>query len=946
MTMWPFQRMSRRKRTRSDIDDDLQRPLPSHVFDAPAAAVSGLSLSARQRSVHKKPHKLQRRRAYSFDLGRADNIEIGGGTARSDTVIIGHFYAAGTGNEHADAALRHKPTLRPPSKRKGSKRRKNTNDFEREAELKAMSRENVHHNGRNFTPFRPAAEPWSSGRVLRKETIKAHGSFRRRQGRDNEQHPSDVSLPLAESIDSAMSSDSEQIAYTVSPFAALAPKPTLRYAPTDSGTLLQRLPSQRRKLAQPISDAVLKAHKRVDDLADDLDAKGLRELLERDQRRRDRKRQRDQERIEQRLRQAQQAPGPSTSTNLDRGVLGRESAGLGRDTTSAVVTSSTRRHSAQTLISPPASPSASPQDFEYQPPAQAQKHQSFVSSATGTSVLEEDMIIDTVGQEDSASSSRPQRRRSPIQQFYRPESIPEGLNEFEPSPPTMAVGERKYPAPTPERRNSKLRRLITSRKRQSLGSSLEQSEKGGQPAESFSHKTSVASTAPGSLSWGTFAMLFRWRLKAKQSSGPSSFSNLSRDSMTAKAPPRMQAHARSHWQQHSLSQLPIQSHPPAAAVATERSAAPHPMKVGGGIPQRTLSRFREDLPDFLMSPPTSREASPEVEPVPPVPPVPEHISADEPNRTLYLGDEDDEPTVPTAVCVPQHESDQLRAQFSRDSNGAKASMRDTPTSWLRLDDKPSPEPEPQQDISLAFIDSEASWLSGRIAKRRVSGQNSAQVLNSLDSLTRSFPKPPQPQRSHRYRGSWASNETGETGEPPVSPVSFSMIPAVAASTTSDLEMTDDDMTGVVDGAYMHGVTRYSDTASVSTSAFRRNSGDVRQSSDEEDTARWGSVNQGQSATVVTLPAVSAMKSREVLTDFLNGDNGSGSDSIDSPVSLVSPVSLTGSDFLKDEDAGVQRATSVNLGKGHARHISAGSAKLLELTPHNLTDAKGQTDASM
>jgi hypothetical protein len=36
---------------------------------------------------------------------------------------------------------------------------------------------------------------------------------------------------------------------------------------------------------------------------------------------------------------------------------------------------------------------------------------------------------------------------------------------------------------------------------------------------------------------------------------------------------------------------------------------------------------------------------------------------------------------------------------------------------------------------------------------------------------------------------------------------------------------------------------------------------------------------------------------------------------------------------------VQRATSVNLGKGHVRNFSAGSAKLLELAPRTSVDAK-------
>jgi hypothetical protein len=36
---------------------------------------------------------------------------------------------------------------------------------------------------------------------------------------------------------------------------------------------------------------------------------------------------------------------------------------------------------------------------------------------------------------------------------------------------------------------------------------------------------------------------------------------------------------------------------------------------------------------------------------------------------------------------------------------------------------------------------------------------------------------------------------------------------------------------------------------------------------------------------------------------------------------------------------MQRATSINLGKGHVRNFSAGSAKLLNLTPRSSVDGK-------
>jgi len=54
-----------------------------------------------------------------------------------------------------------------------------------------------------------------------------------------------------------------------------------------------------------------------------------------------------------------------------------------------------------------------------------------------------------------------------------------------------------------------------------------------------------------------------------------------------------------------------------------------------------------------------------------------------------------------------------------------------------------------------------------------------------------------------------------------------------------------------------------------------------------------------------------------------------------------PESATG----PSEDRWIQRATSVDYGKGHARHISAGSAKLLDLPRRASVDSKRLSSAS-
>jgi hypothetical protein len=98
----------------------------------------------------------------------------------------------------------------------------------------------------------------------------------------------------------------------------------------------------------------LKANKRIDDLADDLDAGELRELMERDQKRREKKKLADKIKMEKKIarRQEKQKAAEATAvregtpppTNMERGVLGRDVVGLGIGT-SAVVTSSKRKGS-------------------------------------------------------------------------------------------------------------------------------------------------------------------------------------------------------------------------------------------------------------------------------------------------------------------------------------------------------------------------------------------------------------------------------------------------------------------------------------------------------------------------------------------------------------------------------------------------------------------------
>ncbi|KAI1381870.1 hypothetical protein F4677DRAFT_451884 [Hypoxylon crocopeplum] len=786
MALWPFRRKGSRRRSRTPaVDSDADTPgrgrqnqLPPRSQTEPVSSATNPQPIKGKRDG---PNKLQRRpRTYSFSPGRRDTLRVtqankkgavasmppGSISATPDEAYRSHVLPSGSNEDFATRVptlhhdnSRNKRRGQPLPRKKSSKRRKE--DHDREAEIKAMS---------HFMPVRPATDSWTAGRPMKKDSKRLRPGL----NRSWEEPSSDISLPLPGSIHSAMSSDSEQLSWKVSTLAALAPRPTLRcasnpvYGPS-VGTWLTRSQSTKRKLAErgAIPEATLKAHKRIDDLADDLDASDLRELMERDQRRREKKKERERERVERRLarraekQRAEEAEAVKSGTpppqNLERGVLGREMSVEGRDPASVVVTSSRRRRSHDST-----------------------RRQS--------------------GQEGELENR--EESPKPLEEFHRTDSIP-----LEPSTPAQAPESEYAPEPVqeqqPSSRSSSPRILSFIRSRTSRSKSPKDSDKARvdiaspSPAPTkpeYAESGSKASDTGSSRPWKSF---FRWG-KNRRSSGPSSFSNTSRDSMLAGPPP---THANYV-----------------------------PRKISSSVPRRTMSRFREDLPELPLSPPDSRVASPEAEPLPaePLPAIPDDV--------------------------------QMRYDTPTSGHRSHEAMRATPISWQQRDEvQASPAP---QSMSLASIDSEASWLSGRISRKRAS--------SGMRSSLQQYAQP-------------------------------------TLSAGSEGRASDDD--NIVEDEYMNSV--------VPTHSHQKSTGEARPSSDEEDDeheAKWGAVGQ--------IPIVThhrdTMRSREGLLQSFDDDERDF-DKFSEDEEGSSPVQP-------------QRATSVKLDKGHARNFSAGSAKLLEISP--------------
>lgn len=789
MAIWPFRRKSRKRRSRpATTDFDGHR-------DATQIGQASTAEQAKTGQDRSDPHKLPRRaRTYSFSPGRNDSIKLGRKMSVEGKWRVTGLAANSQGPTNTELGRNvffRVPTLHNKRDgedllRKKSSKKRRREDRAREAEIKAMSA---------HVPVRAATEDWMAGRPMKKDSKKIKNGLGFRG-----QRSSDVFLPVRESLNSAFSSDSEQISYKVSALEALAPRPTLRYSThprqgsshgeVDASGLAKK-PSQRQKrLVEPIPEATLKAHKRVDDLANDLSASDLRELMERDRRRRERRQQREQEKAQTKLAERvekqradendAQKEGRESPPNLERGVLGREAVGLGIDPASAVVTSSRIRKSDELSRS-----------------ARKRSREEFNEGKD-----EENM------------------RPHPLRSFHRTESIPieTPTSPHRPEAPGSANSHSRGFFFSPNGRSS----------RQASSAKTEHSEQ--------MRRGSETSGSRGPISW---ASIFRWGNKNRRSSGgPSSFSNTSRDSMQT---PQLQVPTPSNFT---------------------------PRRVSSGVPKRTKSRFREDLPELPITPPGSRIHLNEGDSIPPT------IAEASPNPNNDI----DPLGVTTSENGPRYETPTSSEQRSVDA------LRHTPSSFGHPDER-NMTPEPQT-MSLASIDSEASWLSGRFSAKRRKSSSLMRSSTPYRQLPRALEPDNEIQDGHSPEHEHLNEESS-----------------------------------IVDDDYLSRVARPSGER---PGWNRQSSGEARASSDWEEEPHWGSVGEAQPVVIHGHPANVRTKSFEGYLNFLG----------DTHTPEASPEH---SGDVKYEE--IRRATSVNLGKGHARHISAGSARLLSLSPRSSTDKR-------
>ena len=706
------------------------------------------------------------------------------------------------------------PTLR--AKRSeynpGMPRRKSS---KRKAEDQAREREVRNMSSPIPIPERPTA--FSEG-VLARETRNVPGDLNHKFARPTSQ----VSLPLPESF-SEMETRSPANSFKVSPFAVLSPRPTIRFdANPRSGTASRNQMHSRLSVQQAVVEEDLSSsRKRIDDLADNLDSHGLRELMERDRKRRERKREDDKTKLQRKL---QRRADRQKEEDLRRAQIGEAGPS----------TPSRHRIGDNQDVSSPEFPKSSPMtgdgDTEMQDSSPLSKRAELVTAATS------DPFADPV--EKAVESGEPIRNPfedekdgDEMEGTYAHEADREVSDEPElpVRSPLREVRNEETPAalsttllPTTQSQKP-TERQTAQRRPPTLETAPDVSESSRQD-----RRASDQAVQPVS-SWTNFFK--RGKRQPSSTDRTSEFTNTSRESFSRQQQP--------------------------AIIASKNFRR-------SGTPQRTQSKFREDLPELPLSPPDSRVQSPEVDTV--------HPAAALPASSL------DGHSLATSTSVPifdrSRQEQGLSQQQSVDLQSTDAGV-----------------PGPALSQSLASVDSEASWLSGKPAKR-----SSAPIGHPLRQSQSSL----QPLASGAFSG-------------------------------------DDEGEGVADDDFLNRLTPAPEDGrrSSSGSAIRKASStviDLRGEQDQSDQPevpplppdvhdeKWhGSV--GRQPTVVK--QARAAKSKEgLLKDFEN-------DEIDTDEDVESPDVETPD--VEFPHSPIMRATSVEYGKkGHSRVISAGSARLLDI----------------
>ena len=697
-----------------------------------------------------------------------------------------------------------RPDYDPSVSRKKSSKRK-ADEYAREREIAAMSSPIPIPK-----PKRPAT--YSGSGPLARDTRSVPGDLNRHLARPASQ----ISLPRQEDLEGPASSQSS---FRIGALSALSPRPTLKYD-SNPRSVSGKQPA-RQATTEPLieEEDTSYSKKRIDDLADDLDSSGIRELMERDRRRREKKREADKAKLQRKLqRRADRQHEDETRRARAQDFASQSSTRLRSD--------SAQRGEVDDGAPGPAvdegGPAPSPEP-PTQVAASSPLEDPFVDPIEPSVPASRDIRNPFADEKDLDVMHEPSDHEDehgppiPIKSPLRKAVAGETHEDHKPaqaalSPPTSPP---QAPADTQSfSQSSALGRNVTPEVVESIERDRRSSDQSSQHLSS----------------WTSF---FRRGGRQKSTTTdrgratPSEFSNTSRESFARKQP------------------VPIV--PPGRTFRRSDSATP----------QRTMSKFREDLPEFPISPPDSRVQSPEV--------AASSLSSKQVRQSL---------------------SGTLDTKSLATSSSNPTLDRGRPDSRLQTGQTGETElttPEPSGHAlsqSLASVDSEASWLSGRPPKRS-SGLAGQSVRHSGASMT---PQPPgafEPEEDDIVKDEYLNRLTLAPVARRESAVS---VDRKASSTIIDFQKEREP------------------SPAPEVPALP-----------EAKEEKW---HAGVARQPTVVRQARQAKSKEgLLKEYEDENNHSSGDEDESP--------------LAEEPVELMRAKSVDY-KGHVRHVSAGSARLLDI----------------
>ncbi len=720
----------------------------------------------------------------------------------------------------APTLLARRGTYDPALTRRKSSKRK-AEDYAREREIRAMS-------SPGYKLKRPSS--YSGSGPLRRDTKEVPGDLNRRLERPG----SKVSLPLPEVIQEGEDFE-HQGSFKVGILAALTPRPTLTYVNSTRSPTGKQPARIKPSVQQAIEEEAPASKKRIDDLADDLDAGGLRELMERDRRRHERKKAAERERLQRKLqrkadRQREEelrgrpvmepSRDPATHGLEERERRGRTPFEAGTESSDVAgfpSSPSPRGRATDPFKDPESQPGQARPTHHIRNPFEDEK--------------DVDLMEDPFSHDEDEEA--PVQVKSPLRTVFPVEikgnQKPSQATTI--SPPTSPVQR-----PSDHQSTSQ-----TSGLAREISPDIPEHGRFGRWASDQSSQQHQLS------SWTSF---FKRGTRRKTSaadrgrSTPSEFSNTSRESFARKQQP-----------------------PPVVVPRTFRSSD------SSGVPQRTMSKFREDLPELPISPPDSRVQSPEVM------------------------------TGPQAGAVhtvrPSHSG--TLDGMSLGTSSSNPALEGRPTRSMEMDTGMEAVSGVVMSQSLASVDSEGSWLSGKPVKR-LSGGPSHPLRQSQSSI------PP-----NAVPGSFETEEDELAHDEYFN----SLSPGPSGRRDSTTSTGRRASSNVID---LEREREQSPAPEVPPLP-------VSQGVDET----WHA-GIGRQATVVR--QANRAKSTEGLlkefgTDSPEGSRRSSSEGDDEASDAEVAEAVTPGTELAG--APILRAKSVEYkGKGHARHISAGSARLLDI----------------